>query len=410
MKQFNSSKSSYGKNITKVESCDDDLYFNESYIIFGDDIKVNSIHASYDLSIHSSINCDTIDVHGALTVLGNITCNKLSAKKIICSGNIKSKVLIVDDEILADSLIVDNADLSGNLLINKSITVNDKFNSTKNVLVGEGVMATDDYYAEATAVVDYFDVDCKDSVNYIEISSEFKNTITNAQNNNMPFSKRLSQLINEIYGSIDMSDEEDEIVSKIKKLGDVQPNSFKIIHYVLDKIIDISYNDSIENLNQYLYVSFGLKFFPKSIKEYETLEPVFSSYINNLKIDFLDCIPSDAYEFSILLFINECTFDGDDKIADKIFSSIGIKYKTVKQRFANELESDNKSRPDEEDEISEEEKKELDEPIKPEVGKMAHSNAFGDGIIKDVAENYYVIDFGKNGIKKISKERITILN
>lgn len=408
MIQFNSSKSSYGKNIAKVESCDDDLYFNESYIVFGDNIKVKSVHATYDLSIHTSISSDTIEVHGVLIVLGNINCNKLVAKKIICSGNIKTKILVVDDEILADSLVVDNADLSGNLLINKSITVNNKFISTKNVLVGEGVMATDDYNAEATVVVDYFDVDCKDLVNYIEISSEFKNSIPNVQTNNLPFSKRLSQLINEIYDSIDMSDEEDEIVSKIKKLGEIQPDSFKIVYYVLDKIIDISYNDSIENLNQYLYVSYGLKFFPETLKKYETLEPVFSSYIKDLKIDYLECMPENAYEFAILLLINECTFDGDDNISDKIFSSVGIKYKTVKQRFNNDLKGINSQRSDEE-ELIEDAQIEIDETLKPEIGKMAHSDAFGNGIIKDVAENYYVIEFEKNGIKKMSKEKITIL-
>ena len=404
-KQFNSSKTQYGKNIARLESCDDDIYFNESYIVICDNAKVKSIHASYDLTIYGSIEANIIDVHGDLNIIGNVICKKMTVKKVLCSGNIKAVDLMCDDEIMADTVHIVDADLTGNLLVNKTMTITGKFNSIRNVLVGEGVVAADDYKADATAVIDYFDVDCKDDLNYIEMMDGFKHDVPNNTDVNLPFDKRIEKITSDFNASLTEAEDEDDIVKKINEIGKVQGDSYKNVHYVLKKIIDISYVDEIETLNQYLYISYGKKYFPKVLLEYETIEPVFSSYLENVEIESLKCVPEDMEDLSFMIYINHDIFSDNEGIYEKIFSSLGLKYSFVKQRlFPSE---DTYSDLVEDAEIDETpSKKEIkeSEPQDPNIGRVVECKGFGQGIITGVGTSYYVIEFSGWGEKKIGKQ------
>lgn len=411
-KQFNSTKNKYGINLEKIEACDDELYFNESFTICGESIRAKEIYGSYDLTFLGNVEAEKIETYGVLYVVGDLIANMVRARKIICSGQIKVCDLFCDDEIISDSLNVNNADLTGNVLVNRSISVLNKFSSEANVLCGEGIIGSE-YSAKTTVVIDYFDVDDKSAQNYIEIEEEFKNTAL-AKSNNGDESinntvKKLKKILND---SISNVNDEDELVEMIEEAAKEDFVSFDIMEYVLKKIIDISYQNEIENLNQYLYVMFASKKFPINLKGYETVEHIFNDYLPRVKAWELSYKANSLKEFIVCLYINNLIFNDDEVISDKIFSSIGIKYSTVKKQLLNNNNGKCISEGTQASNQKDIPNQMLYTPQNEDnsdIGKRVNSKAFGNGTIKFVKKSSYVIDFDCGFDKEILKNFVKFI-
>ena len=75
--QFDSTLLQAGNtNVAEAVETDDDLYFNETYVVIGARLSGNMIHATYDLTVIGDVEADTIEINGELTVNGNIKADK----------------------------------------------------------------------------------------------------------------------------------------------------------------------------------------------------------------------------------------------------------------------------------------------------------------------------------------------
>ena len=108
-----------------------------------------------------------------------------------------------------------------------------------------------------------------------------------------------------------------------------------MIDRVVDTVIALSYEGQIEHFKDYLYVLCAKNIFPDGMTKYETLQPVIEDMLNEAtyKIDKMDYKAKNIQELAVSLFALENYYEqlpiSVEEAADKIFSSIGIRYSTV---------------------------------------------------------------------------------
>ena len=100
--------------------------------------------------------------------------------------------------------------------------------------------------------------------------------------------------------------------------------------------VDISYaRQLLSNFKDYLYVLCAKNSFPDGMTKYETLQPVIEDMLNEAtyKIDKMDYKAKNIQELAVSLFALKNYYEqlpiSVEEAADKIFSSIGIRYSTV---------------------------------------------------------------------------------
>lgn len=332
-------------NVLEAYSTKNDIYFNETYLVIGENFQASKIHASYNLTIIGNIEADELVVNGELIVNGKISVNKLHClKRIICSGTIKATELICDNNAIAEAIICDKIQVSGNVMVNSAIDINERCDINNNALVCEGINGSGIYNVPNTIVGDYFEFDGQKIGNIFEISTMFqvlnKEKLANEKNYQQKI-EEYKELFADIICEI-CDKEEEEMLKEIHKCSEFQKLSFDEMEYLLNQIIRISYLDKIDNYRDYLFSIYAYHYFPNSLKEYETIEHVFNIFITdaNKHLEHLNYIADNLMEFIISLkAIIYCTNNGIESVdfsADKVFSAIGIRYSTVKRQLKGE--------------------------------------------------------------------------
>lgn len=108
-----------------------------------------------------------------------------------------------------------------------------------------------------------------------------------------------------------------------------------LIVRVVDTVISLSYERQIDNFKDYLLVLCAKNIFPDGMVKYETLQPVIEEMLNEAtyRIDKMDYRAKSIEELAGSLFILNKYWEqlpiSMEEGADKIFSSIGIRYSTV---------------------------------------------------------------------------------
>lgn len=358
--QFNSDNSVIDdKNVIESLVCDYDLVFNESYIVIGPTLEGKHIHATYDLIVLGDVFCDKLTVNGDLLVYGDIEANEvLCHGNFICTGEVRVEELVLEAYSIAGSIVGKRLYAGGDLFLQATVDTGIEFEADGLVVAGEGIMGDGVFKAKAAIANEYFEFngDCKSKV--FEITGmDFTNL--GAEDLNLPISQdenmddqsmdeevseymdieATTSLFNKalkesIYDWSEL--EEDAFIEKIRNVVKKIDN-LHLVNKLLDRITALSYDREIENFRDYLFVLCAKNVFPTGISEYDTIEPVLVGMFNKAQftIDTMEYRATNIEEFAFSLYIINRYQDempiGVEEAADKIFSSVGIRYSTVEQ-------------------------------------------------------------------------------
>lgn len=333
--QFDSSNEPIGRsNVMEAISVENDVIFNESYIVIGKKLKAENIHATYNLTIIGNVEANTLLVNGDLVVDGDIRVKNLQClKHIVCSGKIQVDSIKCDGDIYAKKIDTSEIESMGSVLVSTSIDSEKKCKIERNLIVGEGISGSGMFEVENAIASDYFDFDGESKGNIFEISTMFMNRDETKVDDKEDFNTKFNKMLNDYMNNL-CEDEEDVISDSLRKCAEIQQTSFEELHYLFEEIVRISYLDDITNLRDYIIVEYADRVFSVELKGYETIEHVFTLLNKKVVRNQLEYKANRLIDFVFSLkAIQYCFEDSADEMADKVFSYVGIRYKIVKRQF-----------------------------------------------------------------------------
>ena len=128
--------------------------------------------------------------------------------------------------------------------------------------------------------------------------------------------------------------EEEKFIIEVRKVAESMYD-LQMIDRVVDTVIALSYERQIENFKDYLFVLCAKNTFPERMAKYETLQPVLEDMLNaaTYRIDKMYYKAKNIQELAVSFWTLNKYYDqlqiSKEEAADKIFSSIGIRYSTV---------------------------------------------------------------------------------
>lgn len=317
-----------GKNIADSASYSQPVYFNESYIVTGD-LRAPKVYGSYDLVILGDLTADEIEVKGKLTVTGKIRAQALNVEKsLFCGEEIASRKIVVSGNLQAESIYCDVLNCSGNVVV-QTIAEISKESETQNVFVAlEGIIGNGNMCSTKVITGEYFEFEGKVAGRIIDLGGEDTSE------------DYVEEFKNKLYDEIRKNgDIDEEHLSKfIHKVAELDHSHWCEWADLIDRIIDISYGDSVQNFRDYLLILYASRIFPKEITSYETLSHVFQEMLKDAqgKCAEMSYYAQNVEEVSqsirIISYCEELLTIGIKDALDKVFQSIGIKYGTV-ERF-----------------------------------------------------------------------------
>lgn len=331
-----------GTNVIEAFATSDSVRFNESYIIAGESLQADEIYGMYDLTVMGDVRANKLIVNGKLYVAGNLCVESIQCTHgITCTGKIQCKQIVCDEDVVATIVDADKIEICGSLLVSTSINVDTDCQVDRNVLVGEGFSGSGRIKADNVMVVDYFDFDGTVSARVFEMETMYKKiqSIETQVVKTALCEMSLDTMATDVKRFYDVcidkiaESEEETIISLLEECAQIQKESFSEIAFLFSEIVRISYLDKIENLMDFLLVEYASNVFPEKLRCYETIEHVFSQFLEEVEADELEFAVNNIYEFMIALKILDRYFKNDEEIADKVFSFIGIRYRTVKRQF-----------------------------------------------------------------------------
>lgn len=348
--QFNSGDHNFnGQNITEVISTDGDVVFNESYIVVGDTLEAQKVYATYDLTILGDLSANLVVVNGTLFVKGDIDAESLTCHgKFICTGEVRVKDLTVDRFAVADSIVSDTIEASSDLFIRTTVDTNKELRADGLLVAAEGIMGAGSFSAKAAIANEFFEFDGQPSSKVFEISSMSfsengsQETATPGEDTVSIESLDLGDIILLFKDSFEATSkkwnnlDEDELINNLFSIASTLPD-MGAIKRIVDRIVEISYLTKITNLQDYLYIIWAKEVFPDALLNYETLEGVFGPLFEDAHKNarHLEFSSSTVKVFSDALYVlsayhRKLSIPFED-CADMIFSSIGLRYSTVKR-------------------------------------------------------------------------------
>lgn len=325
-----------GKNVCDAIETEKKIIFNESYIVIGSCLRCPEVYACYDLTVEGSIIVDKIEVRGILFVSGNIKAKSLSCEKtIICKGNIEADEVFAD-EIIANNIFVNSIHCSGNLVSRATVDARESVNVDNTIFAMEGILGSGSFSAKNSVAVEYVEIDGSISGKVMELDRE-ANDEDEVNLSKASLDELATALNSKIIESLREAGEigEEELLDCINNVSSLDNHMLVDWKNLSARLVEISYLDRLDNLRDYLLVLLAKKVFPKEFTEYETVEHIFSKFlveaeanISNLQFHAEDVSDIANSIRIILLCENEIGIDKKEAL-DRVFQSIGIKYKTI---------------------------------------------------------------------------------
>lgn len=332
-----------GKNVIEAFEGNDSIIFNETYMIVGEHTKALKIHAMYDLTIIGDVTAQECVINGSLTIIGdahiaNLTCYNT----FICKGNLHADKIYVGRNIIVGSIDCDDIICDGNVVLQTTANINQNAKIGKTMVACEGIMGAGTFSAINAIANEYFEFDGEYEGKFLELETDA--TISNTVPVKAAPCETIEDIINlankkleEEYDKCPDLDEE-EIIKHLKKLGAIQSRELKflpIVEPLFTKLTEISYQDRIETIDEYLTVLMAQKMLPTEVYKYESVDHVGKLFLPKAQneIDELGFEPCTIEQFSRVLSMAvkfEEVLSADWEILmDKVFESIGLKYSTV---------------------------------------------------------------------------------
>jgi hypothetical protein len=344
--QYNSGDHVIGnKNVAEAVTIDGDIVFNESYVVIGEFLKARNIHATYDLDVMTDIVAEIISINGNLFVKGDIEADELICRGVFyCTGEIRVNKCNLGSRAMIGSVIGGELYAGGDLFIETTIDTDSSLEAEGLVVAGEGIMGDGLFKAKAAIANEYFEFSGKSKSKVFEIS-EMEFTEASASQNYGSSDVELAIL--DMEGAIKAFNtvfensirewtqfEEEEFIAEIRKVSDSMCD-LHMIDRVVDTVISLSYERQIDNFRDYLLILCAKNTFPEGLIQYETLQPVIEDMLNEAtyRLDRMEYKAKNIEELAISLFVLNKYCEqlpiSLEEGADKIFSSIGIRYLTV---------------------------------------------------------------------------------
>jgi hypothetical protein len=336
-----------GYGILSAKHFSDDVIFNESYIVFGEFASDGNIHACYDLTVFGSISAKKITVNGSLRVFGSITSDYVQVQKdIFCNANINVKELNGYDNIFAKAVNSAQIFCGNKMLVNETINI-DELCEVDNIMVAcEGIIGRGSLKVKNAVANDYFEFIGTVQGNVFEIYEMESNmkipeniSIVREQKALDDYAYDCRKSYGEVQkqiSNIALIEDEEQLISALEKLT-FDKASFNNIYEQFKLIIDYSYRNEIDNIYDYLIIAKSDNELPAALKKYETVSGVFDVIFRNAKVKLseLNFAVNSSTQFAEAIHIaakyKEYLAGDYDFIMDAIFSSIGIKYNTVRK-------------------------------------------------------------------------------
>ena len=343
--QYDTSDTIVGnKNILDSFNSDDVVIFNESYVIVGEETTAKKISATYDLTIIGDIEVDEIIVNGELTVIGNITANKLTcANTFMCKGHVDSDYIFVGD-IVANSVKCVDFICEGNALIKTTIDIDESSKTEKLMVAGEGIMGAGSFAALTAIANEYFEFSGEVQGKVVELESDKTlSEITvptqgGTDLSKLPIKEVIEKFEQRLLCEYKQCSELDEgqVFELTKILADNTLHNLVDYATIFEALTNISYQDKIEDFSDYLTVRYAKKILPKEIYKYETIDHIDSLLLCKAEevLEELEFTPKSVEQIAqCIQIVLQCAEDiplETDCVLDKIFSSFGLRYSTVR--------------------------------------------------------------------------------
>ena len=280
-----------GRNIAEAVCTAGGVAFNESYIVVGDCLKARSIYAAYDLTVHGDLTADEITVYGSLVVTGDLEANVLECRgKLLCTGAVRVKQLSVDGFAAIDSLSGDSIQAGGDLFVRTTADANRRLEAAGLLVAAEGIMGAGTLNVSAAIAGEYVEFDGTCSGDIWELSAA------------EPGPERRMR----------------------------EPDAPPPPDRLRDRLAAIAQTGRVTSLMDFLLAFWASKEFPEALPSCGALLEEAAQRTASLPFhaDELGAL-SDAL-YVLARYRRELPLSFED-CADKIFSSIGLRYATVRR-------------------------------------------------------------------------------
>jgi hypothetical protein len=241
-----------------------------------------------------------------------------------------------------ESIVCDELICDGNVILKTTANINQCAQINKTIIACEGIMGAGTFSAVNAIANEYFEFDGKYEGKILEL--EMDTTICDTKPNKGSTCETIEECIDLLnrklldeYKKCSELDET-EIIEYLKGLGEIQSHGLKVLPIVeplFNKLIEISYQDRIETVEEYLMVLMAQQMLPTEIYNYESVDHIDKLFLPKVResIDELCFEPCTIEQFSRTLsmavkFEEELSPDWET-LMDKIFESVGLKYSTV---------------------------------------------------------------------------------
>ena len=365
--QYDTSDTIIGdKNVLEAFDCDEVVLFNESYVVIGEETHAKIIRAAYDLIIIGDISASEIQVNGTLTVAGNIEAKRINcSNSLLCQGSITADNIYIGGDMIADSVKCIDFLCDGNAVIRTTIDIDNSSRTEKTMVACEGIIGGGTFAAMNAIANEYFEFDGDIEGHIVEL--ETNTTLSEvsapapvvADFSSMPIEDALTKITERIRSEYTRMGELDEgaLLELTQRLSTSALEELEDMGSLFEQLTQISYKDEIDDLGDYLVIEYAKKKLPSQLYRYETVEHVDSILLPKAtaSLDELEFIPTSveriAQALHIIMQLQGCLPLSEEKLCDKVFSSVGLRFTTVKsimsrsgtQRVAPQAESGNAS-------------------------------------------------------------------
>lgn len=332
-----------GKNVIEAFEGNDSIIFNETYIIIGEHTEALKIHAMYDLTIMGDITVQECVVNGSLTIIGTAHIGNLTCYNgFICKGDLYSDKIYVGGDMIVDSIVCDELICDGNVAIQTTANINQNAQIGKTMVACEGIMGAGKFSATNAIANEYFEFDGDYEGKILELETD--NTISNSVPAKVAPAETIEEIIDlanqklaEEYSKCPSLDEE-AIIEHLRNLGAIENKELRnlpIIEPLFSKLSDLSYQDKIETIEDYLTVLVAQRALPTEVFSYESIDHIGKQFLPKAQSEMeeLSFEPTSIRQFANVLSM-AVQFEADlspdwEVLMDKIFESVGLKYSTV---------------------------------------------------------------------------------
>lgn len=271
-----------GKNVIEAFEGSDTVIFNETYFVIGAHTEALKIQAMYDLTIIGDITVQECVVNGSLTIIGEARISSLSCyNSLICQGDLYADKIYVGGDMIVESAVCDELVCDGSVAVHTTININQSAKVAKTIFACEGIMGEGRFSALNGIANEYFEFDGDIEGKIVELDTDTtlcdtvpaKTAACDSTEDAIALAGQ--KVSDEIRKYSELS--ESELIEHLRALTSAENCDLKhlpVLEGLFTKLTELSYQDRIETVEDYLLVLSAQKLLPQEIYSYESVEHI----------------------------------------------------------------------------------------------------------------------------------------